>query len=605
MNKKRLLSSLLAVSLLASLTACGASGDSAGSSGVTDASEVPEVALTDEVNQYGWTVPEETIKITYYACDDDATDQAEEDERLAEVHQIMLDEFNMDITKQIYAQDSTERLNMMLAANDYPDVIVGLTDTMANAFIEQDRAVELTPYLDKYGQDIYATYGDYINLLREEDGSLYKLSSSAGSTTDAMGRDFSIRWDWLQETGLDVPNSFESYYEAIKAIVANHPTTETGEKVYGITAFSQEGAEFYETPLLYMGFYNTATGIYKLNDDGTITHWVDTEEGREVAHYINQFWQDGLIDPDFQTKDYDTSVAFMSNERVAGNIGTWWHNYTGGYQVWMSTSDDYNPEKRMQELTWEETDATPNLISDNYIRTTRVIITDKAEHPEEIVTYWNWQQSPLAIAFNSMGPQGEDMAWVIDEDGNAKIDDRYWYGDPDNSQFLWGDFESKCGSWNYVMANPGYTPVNRKDNPAEGWASPIAAVNMWDLIPNYDEMDKDKLSVDQMMNVYNEETSKTYLTDTTVWNTAFASDSEEATIQQDVKDKLLTDWCLCIMAETDEECDALYDQMVKDLHDIGLDKLVAAQQKALEDNEAKLDGSYWENSAESTEEAAE
>ena len=147
-----------------------------------------------------------------------------------------------------------------------------------------------------------------------------------------------------------------------------------------------------------------------------------------MAHYINKFWQDGLIDPDFQTKDYDTSVAFMSNERVAGNIGTWWHNYTGGYQVWMSTSDDYNPEKRMQELTWEETDATPNLISDNYIRTTRLIITDKAEHPEEIVTYWNWQQSPLAIAFNSMGPQGEDMAWVIDEDGNAKIDDRYWYG---------------------------------------------------------------------------------------------------------------------------------------------------------------------------------
>ena len=135
----------MAVSLLASLTACGASGDSAGSSGVTDASEVPEVALTDEVNQYGWTVPEETIKITYYACDDDATDQAEEDERLAEVHQIMLDEFNMDITKQIYAQDSTERLNMMLAANNYPDVIVGLTDTMANAFIEQDRAVETDP----------------------------------------------------------------------------------------------------------------------------------------------------------------------------------------------------------------------------------------------------------------------------------------------------------------------------------------------------------------------------------------------------------------------------------------------------------------------------
>lgn len=600
MNKKRLLSALLAAMMLASMTACGGSSGSASSaesgseSGEAATGEIAEVALTDEVNQYGWTVPENTITITYYACDDDATDQAEEDERLAEAHQVMLDEFNIDITKQIYAQDSTERLNMMLASNDYPDVIVGMSDVMANSFIEQDRAVELTPYLEKYGQDIYATYGDYINLLKDDEGNLYKLSSCHGSTTDAMGRDFSIRWDWLQETGLDVPNSFESYYEAIKAIVANHPTTESGEKVYGITAFSQSGAEFYETPLLYLGFYNTATGIYKLNDDGTITHWVDTEEGREVAHYINKFWQDGLIDPDFQAKDYDTSVAFMSSERVAGNIGTWWHNYTGGYQVWMSTSDNYDDSKRMQELTWEETDATPNLISNNFIRSNRIIITDQAEHPEEIVTYWNWQQSPLGVAFNSMGPQGEDKAWVIDEDGNAKIDERYWYGDPDNSQFLWDDFESKsCGGWNYVMANPGYTPVNRAENPAEGWASPVSAVNMWDLIPNYEEMDRDKLAVGQLMNLYNEETSDTYLTDTTAWNTAFASDSEEATIQQDVKDKLLADWCLCIMAETDEECDALYDQLVDDLHNIGLDKLVAAQQQALADNQAKLDGSYW------------
>ena len=71
--------------------------------------------------------------------------------------------------------------------------------------------------------------------------------------------------------------------------------------------------EFYKTPLAYLGLYGVSGGTntsggsithyYKENDDGTITYWVDTEEGLKVAKYINQFWRDGLIDPDFQTKD--------------------------------------------------------------------------------------------------------------------------------------------------------------------------------------------------------------------------------------------------------------------------------------------------------------
>ena len=45
-----------------------------------------------EVNKYGWEIPEETLKFTYYACDDDSTNQAEEDERLAQVDKVLKEE---------------------------------------------------------------------------------------------------------------------------------------------------------------------------------------------------------------------------------------------------------------------------------------------------------------------------------------------------------------------------------------------------------------------------------------------------------------------------------------------------------------------------------
>ena len=583
MATKRFLGLLLSIMMLFSCVSFAAADD------------VADVKLTGEVNKYGWAIPEETLKFTYYACDDDATNQAEEDERLAHVDEVLKEEFNIEIHKLVYAQDSEERLNLMLASNDYPDLIVGMSDTMANAFISQGRAIELTPYLEKYGQNLLASYGDFINLLREEDGSLYKLSSSSGNTTDVMGRDFSIRWDWLQETGLPVPNSFESYYEAIKAIVANHPTNKNGEKVYGITAFSMKGEEFFATPLQFLGLYNTSTGIYKLNDDGSLSYWVDTEEGRQVAHYINRFWREGLIDPDFQTKDYDASVSFMSSERVAGNIGTWWHNFTGGHQIWETTEPDYTIEKRMQELTWQETDATPNLISNNYIRNTRVIITDKCADPAAVMRYLDWQCSPLGIAFNSMGPEGEDLAWFINDKGEAQVSDLYWYGKPGDMSFSWGDFEYKtCGGWNYVIAAPTYTPVNRMDNPAEGWAEPVVKINMWDLLPDYSKLDQETMSVGNMMFLLDAQTSTTYLTDMTTWSISLDPDSDEAMIYQDVKERLLGDWCNCIMAASEEECDRLYDEMVANLHDLGVDQLVEAQQAAYTMNQSKLDGTYWD-----------
>ena len=89
------------------------------------------------------------------------------------------------------------------------------------------------------------------------------------------------------------------------------------------------------------------------------------------------------------------------------------------------------------------------------------------------------------------------------------------------------------------------------------------------------------------------ETAKTYVVDTTAWTTTFSSEDDVSYILQDVDATLLTDWCNCIMAESTEECDALYDQMVDDLHALGLDELVAAQQEELSKNFAKMDGSYW------------
>jgi len=599
---KKIISLLLAVAMLFTLAAaCGQSSSEEQSS--TPASSTPassdagneEEPLT--VNKYGWEVPAETITLTYYTCESEyGGSQEEEDAQAKPVHDWLLAEFNVEINKIVYKQedDGTERINLMLASNDYPECIAHMPDASAEQFIAQGRAYKLNDVLEQYAPDLLAGYGNYINLLKNDEGELYKLAARWGNTTDEMGKDFAVRYDWWLELDVPMYDSFETYYEVIKACVENHPTNEDGEKVYGFSAFTLKGEEFYQASLAYMGFKGTSTGYYKENADGSITHWVDTEEGLTVAKFINRFWRDGLIDPDFQTKDYDQSVAFMSTNRVAGNIGTWWHNYVGGINVWSTTVEDYDPNYRMVCVTFEETDTTPALISDNFIRTTRLILTDKCTDEQAInyAKWWNWESSQIGQVMAAEGvPEGEYDLWHLDENGDIVVNDDYFYAS--GTDVSWQDMEEQSGAFAYWMQAPAYMALNREPDAGYSASSPVGCVNVWDFVSDAAKLDMDRLhpTTAKTKEVVAEFTDP-YLWDQTMWTISFDPDSEELTIQQNMLDLIPSLWAKVVMSATEDECVANFNAMKDQLHQIGLDKVVAAQQAAYSANVAKFNGEF-------------
>lgn len=588
---KKIVSLLLCALMTIACFGCNNTPNTSGEESVPSSDASSGEPQNTVVNEWGWEVPTETIEFTVYTNEPAKSgDQQEEDAYMAEVAEFYKEHFNVVIHKSVYKQDVTERLNLMLSGNEYPDVLVDIPDEMAEVFISQDRAVELTPYLEEYGNNILEYYGNYINLLKNKDGRLYKLAFNWGSTTDNRGQDFSIRWDMMQEAGLPMFDSFESFYESVSKLVELYPTNASGEKTYGLTTFGLKGEEFYRAPLSLMGFRNAPTGFYKEDENGKITHWVDTEEGLEVAKYINRFWRDGLIDPDFQTKDYDTAVAFMSNDRVVANMGTWWHVYSGGHIVWRATEEDWTTDHRFQNVTFEPTEETPCLITDNFIRTTRCIITDTCDKPEDVIRYMNWEVTPVGVAFASMGIPGEDRCWHLDENGDVAISDKYWYGSysADDPDFDWYAFKEQNGAMSYWLQAPGYSTMGKE--PADGYASPTVAVNMWDFLPDFSQLDLEKLDGNKLIDMYCMETSKTYKWDQTLWTVQFTPDDPETLINQDIKEKLPAEWIKVFTADSEEECEAQFHIMREYLHTIGLDDLVAFQQKALDENRAAFNG---------------
>ena len=151
MRRKRLFALFLSAALTAAaLAGCGGSKASTG-----EQNDLSSAELAGEENEWGWVVPEETLEIDVYAGEGDQED-LEKDEfgGKAKLDAWLLENLNVKINLQYYSTSMEERLNLMLADGSYPAVITNMTDEMADKFISQGKALDLTEALEKYGDNI-------------------------------------------------------------------------------------------------------------------------------------------------------------------------------------------------------------------------------------------------------------------------------------------------------------------------------------------------------------------------------------------------------------------------------------------------------------------
>ena len=586
---KRIPALIIAMLLLVSLAACtSAPAPSAKASPVAAATLAPTVSATAAAtanpeatasatepsqvgNEFGWAVPKDTLTMTFYSDESEkAGNQADEAIYNKPMDEFLLSKFNVVLHKLVFAQDMTEKLNLMLAASDYPEMISGIPDEMAETFISQGKALDLTGALDQFGPVLKSGLGKYLNLMKTADGKIYKLPKSWGNTTDLKGRDFSIRYDMWTKSGLPMFTNMEEFYKTVKAIVAANPKTAKGETVYALSCNDGTGAMLYNTPLQAYGFKQG----YKVDDTtGTFTHWMNTDEGLTVAKYINRFVREGLMDPDFLNNKWEDWQAKVTNERVIAMIGTWWHVYVAGHEAWIPTEGaNYKPEKRFVNVGWTEAGAPYNtLLSDNYIRSTRNIVTDKSTQPENIIKWWNWEATDMGRVIIAYGVPGPSNVWDL-TGGKAIFTDNALFGSDINNMFH--KPRSLNGAYTYWVAAPGYTAL--ANNAASVLDPRILpnGMNIWGFTLDTSKFDMNKLDPIRKLDL---ELNKYYQIKS--WDaTLFASinfkpDDPITTTNQNITDALKGEWAKIVTAKSEGECADLFKAAQKKLNELGLKDL--------------------------------
>jgi len=331
--KKRVISLLLAATMVTSLVGCGGSSEAAPAE--TPAADAPaaeattEEAAPAEAAAYDLTEIKMVVDGTLTATEDSG--QAE---FKAQWEEAVSEKLGHDITLNIQQLDHSgynDAVGRLFAGGDYPDVMI-MTATMYAQYATSGMLWDMTDAYENASFQGRVTAPE-VNENLKKDGRLYGFAPAYGNGCVTY-----VKQSWLDAVGItaDSIKTFDDYYNMLLAFHNGDPD---GNGVDGDTygTIAAGYAKTDEAPyIMYLPeFWQDAyPAIYK-NADGV---WVDGFQEQATKYALVRLQTaraDGAIDP--ETLTASTKIArekYFSNEQSgsAGAFaywaGTWYQTLT-------------------------------------------------------------------------------------------------------------------------------------------------------------------------------------------------------------------------------------------------------------------------------------
>jgi len=225
--------------------------------------------------------------------------------------------------------DSAQAYNLMLSSDTLPDLFYkDALPGVATQLLTDKKIIALDDYLAKYAPAYYKfiTSKDATNkAVKNDEGHYYgfaflrenlKLGTYAGEI---------IRKDLLSKASLQVPTTIDEWDKVLHAF--------KNQNLVKYPLSSREGLAGFD--LQFRGAYGSTAGFY-VGDDNKV-HYGYAEAGyKDYLTKLNQWYKDGLIDPDFLTNDAAALETKILNSEVGACYST--GGTVAGYVTKLETS---------------------------------------------------------------------------------------------------------------------------------------------------------------------------------------------------------------------------------------------------------------------------
>ena len=226
------------------------------------------------------------------------------------------DEFGLRFDIESPAWDEwPDLLSLRAAAGALPDVFVGYGPMAGPAYrqwIDEGLLLPINEFLDDYPnlQSFLERYGH-----QQVNGFWYSVP-----VEDVTDHVLMLREDWLDELGLEIPETIEELRTVAEAM----------RDAYGVTPLTSSAPHtagfFWLNAFFYAHGSRWSDWVWSDNQEQWIPSWISSGS-RNALETLREFYRDGLLDPDFLTN----SDARKRELFTTGQTGIVFHNDVGAY----------------------------------------------------------------------------------------------------------------------------------------------------------------------------------------------------------------------------------------------------------------------------------
>ena len=410
--KKKVVSILLACSMIATMAACdnGGEDESAQNSSISEskAEEAKQAGADFENGKFKET---KHIVVEIYDRGNDGGSDPENNMYTDYIKKGMLEDHNVDVTfKKVPRWTEVDEINNLLAAGTAPDVCVTYSYPTIQTYANMDAVIDLAPYVETYKNDLpnlWNWLGD-TNINWDKDpktGNLWCVEAKLAVSNRVLTF---VRQDWLDKLGLQAPTT-KAEFEAMLVAFKDNASTLLGADASKMVPYSVSYDVGWRAATLIESFLdpNMSDKEYYVNgfDDRKLTQ-NGTKEG---VRLLNKWYNMGLMWNDFA--QYGSGDTTEDDMMKAGFVGAFTHNWDYPYRngedsINANLARNIGPEAKFVAIDpFEDKNGTHTKFVSGPIDR-KVFFPKTNKEPLASMLYLDWISDPEHIQYLQIGDEG-------------------------------------------------------------------------------------------------------------------------------------------------------------------------------------------------------
>jgi len=234
---------------------------------------------------------------------------------------------------KIPGEEFLTKMTAMLATGEPLDIVY-LLDWQFDALWDQQ---VFEPLTDRIMSSKVLTDPEIIPMsewdrIRRDDGHIYGVFNKFEQGTLPI-----VRADWMEKLGFAAPETFDEYYELLKAFTVQDPDGNGKDDTYGLAL----GYTIYESSGFF-GAYGFMRGFQK-DAQGNLYAPHATEKAIPVYEWLARLYREGILEPNFVTnKSSNFRDLFMTDK---AGMTCYWAAWVGMFNQQVKAKNPNSPFK--------------------------------------------------------------------------------------------------------------------------------------------------------------------------------------------------------------------------------------------------------------------